>query len=802
MSFLRLRDTQDSRSGARSLSPPTDTDRAEDILAQLSLMDGGGAEDDSYSMLDGPSVDGAEVNRSVGLRTSVGGRGTAVTAGSGGYGGESTFSTPLLGNNISRFPQSGGGFRQDQGAAARRIQSRASPSLQGGRARSSPTPSFDGNSRLLRAVFVDDDFLATKCCGFIGSSGLFCLRDKIEDRGLASCQTRNHAESKFQPIVDSFYAPTGNHYNVPTANSVRSVHINDLTRIMQAKFSDSLFTKEGWDKEFLEAKREIKRRTPPTGPPGVVETTYQGGRDDTASLAFLSTRGSLASVDRPDEEDVLFPWEDGVDVGSAEVAVEMQRIALHDLRESVGRRFGEIQDALREIAAKVVREEMGGLAGLIAQHGSMEAVIEEITDSQLRVLHQCMQTEWRGVESRLAGNQTAPDLTRIFRRYVLQSARREAKLEQRLQDVERAIAQGGGVPNAGPDLRGEVTVTIAGQEIPVSMVSVARQVFELQQRIEVLDARAKHSGVSVGDYSFASEAEFQAFLTTHDPSGNLLAGCVDPASLSQGFGSGENLTTQEFLTTSQQSHRVNLRMGEAAFGASFNVRYPKWLVKTNSGARLASSTTVDMLKSWPNWIGNGHMGDGHKDSISQMFEQACLNHRQYVEDAGVPDELKKLALLTADLSNRWWVELSSYLDNEYLMLHSYKLATEQILLLLSNQVAQMFEDIYETRVPAANTDITQRSTAAVRYAWVTLRAHTIMAAYRDVKFRDHPAIAGTFIRFLTRNLADQSSMSLKQTVTDLDKELKKLRQDLDKKLNVTAFNSFENKITSQLKEKK
>ena len=105
--------------------------------------------------------------------------------------------------------------------------------------------------------------------------------------------------------MDSFYAPTGNHYNVPTANSVRSVHINDLTRIMQAKFSDSLFTKEGWDKEFLEAKREIKRRTPPTGPPGVVETTYQGGRDDTASLAFLSTRGSLASVDRPDEEDVL-----------------------------------------------------------------------------------------------------------------------------------------------------------------------------------------------------------------------------------------------------------------------------------------------------------------------------------------------------------------------------------------------------------------------------------------------------------------------------------------------------------------
>jgi hypothetical protein len=662
--------------------------------------------------------------------------------------------------------------------------------------------SIDGKSNLLRAVFVDDEFLATKCCGIVGSSGLFCLRDKVEDRGFASCQTKNHAESKFRPMVESFYAPTGNHYNVPTANSVRSVHINNLTRVMQAKFSDSLFTKEVWDREFLEAAKEIERRAPSTGPPGVVEMKYQGGKDDTASLAFMSTRGSLASVGRQDEDEVLFPWEDGVELSTEDVSREMHRIALHDLRESVGRRFGELQDAMREVAAQVVREEMGGLAGLIAQHGSMEAVIEEVMDSQLRVFHQGVQTEMRGVESRLAGNQTAPDLTRIFRRYVQQSAWREAKLEQRLRDVELQISQGGGAVNAGPNGGGEVMVTIAGRDIPVSMVSVARQLFELEQRIEVLAARAKHGGVSVGDYSFASEAEFQAFMLSHDPAGNLLAGFVDPNSLSQGFGSGENLTTQEFLTTSQQSHRVNLKMGEAAFGASFNVRYPRWLVKTNAGARLASSTTVDMLKSWPNWIGNGHLGDGQKDSISQMFDQACLNHRQYVEDAGVPDVVKKLALLTADLSNRWWVELSSYLDNEYLMLNSYKLAPEQTLLLLSNQVTQMFEDIYETRVPAANTDITQRSTAAVRYAWVTLRAHTIMAAYRDVKFRDHPAIAGTFIRFLTRNLADQSSLSLNQTVKDLEKELKKLKEELNKKLNVAAFNSFENKITTQLKEKK
>jgi hypothetical protein len=136
-------------------------------------------------------------------------------------------------------------------------------------------------------------------------------------------------------------------------------------------------------------------------------------------------------------------------------------------------------------------------------------------------------------------------------------------------------------------------------------------------------------------------------------------------------------------------------------------------------------------------MGNCHSGDGFKDSIVGMVEQACTNHRQYLDDAGLPEELKSLALKTAELSKLLWMDLANYMDNEYLVLDSYKLASKQILLLLSQQLVQIFEDIYEVCAPAGNMDISNRSLAVVPYEWATLQAHAVMASYREANFCDH-----------------------------------------------------------------
>jgi hypothetical protein len=108
--------------------------------------------------------------------------------------------------------------------------------------------------------------------------------------------------------------------------------------------------------------------------------------------------------------------------------------------------------------------------------------------------------------------------------------------------------------------------------------------------------------------------------------------------------------------------------------------------------------TLQIFKDWDDWKGNGHAGDGSKDIITRMVEQACANHRQYLDDAGLPDELRSLALKTAELARLWWI----------LMLESDQLAAKQILLLLSNQLVQIFEDLAEKRTPAGNTEISNR----------------------------------------------------------------------------------------------
>ena len=69
-----------------------------------------------------------------------------------------------------------------------------------------------------------------------------------------------------------------------------------------------------------------------------------------------------------------------------------------------------------------------------------------------------------------------------------------------------------------------------------------------------------------------------------------------------------------------------------------------------------------------------------------------------------------------------------------------------------------------------------------------------MAAYRESKFCNHQSIASTFIRFLTRNLADQSSLGLKSNVDKLETEAKKLTKEIKEKAGLDALNKLDTKV--------
>jgi hypothetical protein len=112
------------------------------------------------------------------------------------------------------------------------------------------------------------------------------------------------------------------------------------------------------------------------------------------------------------------------------------------------------------------------------------------------------------------------------------------------------------------------------------------------------------------------------------------------------------------------------------------------------------------------------------------------------------------------------------------MLTSFSLPAKQTLLLLSNQVVHICDDLFEFCNQAKGMDVSNWVACASRYAWVTLQALGCMERYLKDKFHNHPGINSTYMRFLTWNLADQSTIGLKAKLEATTTKLTKLETGL------------------------
>lgn len=151
--------------------------------------------------------------------------------------------------------------------------------------------------------------------------------------------------------------------------------------------------------------------------------------------------------------------------------------------------------------------------------------------------------------------------------------------------------------------------------------------------------------------------------------------------------------------------------------------------------------------------------------------------------------LREAAIKTAEVTMLFWTLLVAYIDDEYTVLKSFNLLPKHVLLLLSNQVIQICDDMFEFRNCATNVDRQNPLAAATLYAWVTLQSLGALEGYIRAKFRHHQAINSTFIRFLTRHMADQAGAglkgivdTLKTSVAELEKKVKNVDTDGSKKV--------------------
>ena len=127
------------------------------------------------------------------------------------------------------------------------------------------------------------------------------------------------------------------------------------------------------------------------------------------------------------------------------------------------------------------------------------------------------------------------------------------------------------------------------------------------------------------------------------------------------------------------------------------MKYPTHFVGKEKNT--TSTTTIKMLESINLWRGNG-MGDGYKARLTKALEGAVERHHTYCNDQVPSGVVRKMALKTAEHMLRFWHLFVAYLDDEYSMLTSFNLLPKHILLLLSNQVIQICDDIAEFRSKA------------------------------------------------------------------------------------------------------
>jgi hypothetical protein len=128
-------------------------------------------------------------------------------------------------------------------------------------------------------------------------------------------------------------------------------------------------------------------------------------------------------------------------------------------------------------------------------------------------------------------------------------------------------------------------------------------------------------------------------------------------------------------------------------------------------------------------------------------------------------------------------------------------------MLLSNQVIQICDDLFELRSTASGVDSSNKLAVATQYAWVTLQLLSVMESYLKNKFRHHPAISSTFVQFLTQNMAAklvEKACDKSGDVTgvaSLTTQVKALAADVKSRVTLDQLNKLDSKVDKLSKNK-
>jgi hypothetical protein len=230
--------------------------------------------------------------------------------------------------------------------------------------------------------------------------------------------------------------------------------------------------------------------------------------------------------------------------------------------------------------------------------------------------------------------------------------------------------------------------------------------------------------------AFSSETKFNLWYFAQNLSGKGLAAVVDIVSI-WGFSTLDwDSDVNTWLAEKRHIKNIGYKHNvEVKYVHSMSVQYPAAFAGTKKEAIL-TTTTIAMLKSIVAWRGND-MGDGIKDRLTTQMHTAVERHACYCEENLPEGTLWVHALRSTERTQYFWQTLAAYtIKAELIMLLSFNLAKRDVLLLMSNQIVQICDDLFKFQGQGMNND----AESPARYAWVTFQVLDCMEGYLCEQF--------------------------------------------------------------------
>ena len=161
------------------------------------------------------------------------------------------------------------------------------------------------------------------------------------------------------------------------------------------------------------------------------------------------------------------------------------------------------------------------------------------------------------------------------------------------------------------------TVVVGGSDRVITVNLLFNLIRELQGKVELLTARAKHNGMLFNGLAFNSESELSAWFALHNSSGAGCAAMVNFQSI-WAYANSDAADSSSWLNDMEKSRKMGLKGGryKARYMHSMRMKYPIYFVGKEKNITSSSPSSCGEEMVW---------GTGTRQRSQRLFLEQWSN---------------------------------------------------------------------------------------------------------------------------------------------------------------------------------